>query len=163
MEKIYLRKTIRKKDNRNDICMEAEWLNKRKEDVKKYNMISNIELESTTFRNAKHIKGDLAENYAINYFIENSCYVFKNTSQHGCADICVLDKNGQIQLYDVKTITYKKNETKKIGTYFEPYVTYRINSKKKSTLQKKMNVKLIYVCVENLLVWIDDEEGQTSK
>ena len=40
-------------------------------------------------RNRKHIKGDTAELIAAQYFIDSGCYVFKNISQQGPADLVV--------------------------------------------------------------------------
>ena len=45
-------------------------------------------------RNNKHIKGDQAELIAQEFFIKKGFYVFNNISQHGPADMCVLDHDG---------------------------------------------------------------------
>ena len=149
MSNLHIKK-IRKR-NRKEVCWEAQWHNEIKQQAIKENHLTDWELPNDWFRHSSHIKGDLAENYAINYFIEQGKYVFKNVSQHGLADIVVLDKNGCLELYDVKTISYKQNiSTTNINK--KPTGTYRINSKPKSQYQEKLGVKLIYVDVEQLIV-----------
>ena len=156
MDNLYHIKQIRQRD-RKDICLEAQWHNQCKERAKNENQITNFDLLSNEFRNARHIKGDLAEHYAINFFIERGNLVFKNVSQHGLADIVVLDDKGNLSLYDVKTISYKKYKSNASGCAKDIYTgTYGINVKPRTKMQEEFNVKLIYVDLETLIVWIDD-------
>tara|TARA_R110000764_G_C10770288_1_gene354800 strand:- start:54 stop:527 length:474 start_codon:yes stop_codon:yes gene_type:complete len=156
MDNLYHVKLIRQK-NKKDICLEAKFYNQCKQQAENENIVVDNKLISDGFRNARHIKGDLAEHYAINFFIENGNLVFKNVSQHGLADIVVLDNNGNLCLYDVKTISYKKYKSNAAGCMKDIYTgTYGINVKPRTEMQKIFNVKLIYVDLETLNVFIDD-------
>ena len=83
-------------------------------------------------RNKKHIKGDQAELIAQEYFIKKGFYVFKNISQHGPADMCVLDHDGYIMLVDVKAISLRSKNGWKVN---------RAPSKE----QDRLGIEIIYV------------------
>ena len=83
-------------------------------------------------RNKKHIKGDQAELIAQEYFIRKGFYVFKNISQHGPADMVVLDKDGYTILVDIKAISLRSKNGWKVN---------RVPSKE----QEKLGVHLCYV------------------
>jgi len=91
------------------------------------------------FARKEHIKGDIAESLAQNYFLHSGFKVFKNVSQHGLADFNILKQDGQSIYYDVKAISYKEYQSGLIG----------INSKPKTDLQKQYGVKIIYIDVDN--------------
>ena len=63
-------------------------------------------------RNNKHIKGDQAELIAQEFFIKKGFYVFNNISQHGPADMCVLD-------HATRKCRYKKNNVINKKEYME--------------------------------------------
>ena len=83
-------------------------------------------------RNKKHIKGDQAELIAQEFFIKKGFYVFKNISQHGPADMVVLDKDGYTILVDVKAVSLRAKNGWKVN---------RVPSEE----QKRLGVHLIYV------------------
>ena len=83
-------------------------------------------------RNNKHIKGDQAELIAQEHFIKQGCYVFKNISQHGPADMCVLDHDGYIMLVDVKAVSLRSKNGWKVN---------RAPSKE----QDRLGIEIVYV------------------
>ena len=83
-------------------------------------------------RNNKHIKGDQAELIAQEHFIKQGCYVFKNISQHGPADIAIMDKDGNMFLIDVKAVSLRSKNGWKVN---------RVPSEE----QEKLGVHLVYV------------------
>jgi len=83
-------------------------------------------------RNKKHIKGDRAELIAQEFFIKKGFYVFNNISQHGPADMCVLDHDGYIMLVDVKAISLRSKNGWKVN---------RAPSKE----QNRLGIEIVYV------------------
>ena len=83
-------------------------------------------------RNKKHIKGDQAELIAQEFFIKKGYYVFNNISQHGPADMVVLDNDGYTLLIDVKAISLRSKNGWKVN---------RVPSEE----QERLGVHLIYV------------------
>ncbi len=83
-------------------------------------------------RNNKHIKGDQAELIAQEFFIKKGFYVFNNISQHGPADMCVLDHDGYIMLVDVKAISLRSKNGWKVN---------RAPSKE----QDRLGIEIVYV------------------
>jgi hypothetical protein len=83
-------------------------------------------------RNKKHIKGDQAELIAQEFFIKKGFYVFNNISQHGPADMCVLDHDGYIMLVDVKAISLRSKNGWKVN---------RSPTKE----QDKLGIEIVYV------------------
>ena len=83
-------------------------------------------------RNKKHIKGDQAELIAQEFFIKKGFYVFNNISQHGPADMCVLDHDGYIMLVDVKAISLRSKNGWKVN---------RAPSKE----QNRLGIEIVYV------------------
>ena len=83
-------------------------------------------------RNKKHIKGDQAELIAQEFFIKKGFYVFNNISQHGPADMCVLDHDGYIMLVDVKAISLRSKNGWKVN---------RAPSKE----QDRLGIEIVYV------------------
>ena len=66
-------------------------------------------------RNKKHIKGDQAELIAKEFFIKKGYYVFNNISQHGPADMVVLDNDGYTLLIDVKAVSLREKNGWKVN------------------------------------------------
>ena len=83
-------------------------------------------------RNKKHIKGDRAELIAAEFFIEKGFYVFRNISQHGPADLTVLDSEGNVILIDVKAVSLREKNGWKVN---------RVPSEE----QERLGVHLVYV------------------
>ena len=83
-------------------------------------------------RNNKHIKGDQAELIAQEHFIKQGCYVFKNISQHGPADIAIMDKDGNMFLIDVKAVSLRSKNGWKV-------------TRSESVEQQRLGIQLIYV------------------
>ena len=60
-----------------------------------------------------NLKGCYNENKAICYFQEKGLEVFKKCQTNGLVDLVTLDpKTGQVQCWDVKTGSYRRNGTK---------------------------------------------------
>ena len=83
-------------------------------------------------RCTKHIKGDRAELIAQEFFIEKGFYVFNNISQHGPADMAVMDKDGNIMLVDVKALSLRTKNGWKVN---------RVPTKE----QDKLGIELVFV------------------
>ena len=83
-------------------------------------------------RNKKHIKGDQAELIAQEFFIKKGYYVFNNISQHGPADMVVLDNDGYTLLIDVKAVSLREKNGWKVN---------RTPNKE----QDRLGVHLVYV------------------
>ena len=66
-------------------------------------------------RNKKHIKGDVAELIAAEFFLNKGFYVFRNMSQHGPADLTVLDSEGNVILIDVKAVSLREKNGWKVN------------------------------------------------
>ena len=93
-------------------------------------------------RNTKQLKGDRAELIAQEFFIEKGFYVFKNISQHGPVDMAVMDKDGNIMLVDVKSLSLRTKNGWKVN---------RAPTKE----QNKLGVELIFVNLDTKEV-LDD-------
>ena len=83
-------------------------------------------------RNSKHIKGDQAELIAQEFFIKKGFYVFNNISQHGPADMAVLDHDGYVMLVDVKAVSLREKNGWKVN---------RTPNKE----QTRLGIELVYV------------------
>ena len=66
-------------------------------------------------RNKKHIQRDQGELIAQEFYIKKGFYVFKNISQHGPADMVVLDKDGYTILIDVKAVSLRAKNGFKVN------------------------------------------------
>ena len=99
-------------------------------------------------RNPKHIKGDTAELIAAEHFINLGCYVFKNMSQQGPADMAVLDPEGRTRLYDVKSFSVRDKNGWKVNRSL-------------SDDQKKCDVTFLYVDMVNrrVLDYLPEKRG----
>ena len=83
-------------------------------------------------RNNKHIKGDQAELIAQEFFIKKGFYVFNNISQHGPADMVVLDNDGYTLLIDVKAVSLREKNGWKVN-------------RSATEEQKRLGVHLLFV------------------
>ena len=83
-------------------------------------------------RNKKHIKGDVAELIAAEFFLNKGYYVFRNMSQHGPADLTVLDDDGNIILIDVKAVSLREKNGWKVN-------------RTGTTEQDKLGIQILYV------------------
>jgi len=83
-------------------------------------------------RNKKHIKGDQAELIAKEFFIKKGYYVFNNISQHGPADMVVLDNDGYTLLIDVKAVSLREKNGWKVN-------------RSATEEQKRLGVHLLFV------------------
>lgn len=83
-----------------------------------------------------HIKGDIAEALAQQKFLQEGKMVFKNVSQHGPADFITVDKDGNKELLDIKSISIRKRDN---------FLIHRSPTQ----LQKKLKVKILYIATED--------------
>jgi Holliday junction resolvase-like predicted endonuclease len=79
-------------------------------------------------------KGMKSEQIAILYLIEKGYFVFKNLYGVGPADLIAINEKGAIEIFDVKTESYRK--TWKPGTRICRRLTQE---------QKKLKMKFIFV------------------
>ena len=79
-------------------------------------------------------KGMLAEQVAIQYLLQAGFFVFKNLYCVGPADLIAINEKGAIEIFDVKTESYRK--TWKPGTRICRRLTQE---------QKKLKMKFIFV------------------
>ena len=79
-------------------------------------------------------KGMQSEQIAILYLIEQGFFVFKNLYGLGPADLIAIDEQGRVEVYDVKSESYRK--TWKPGT--------RI-CRKLTQEQRRLKMKFIFV------------------
>ena len=86
------------------------------------------------FKLPKIKKGMQSEQIAILYLIEKGFFVFKNLYGVGPADIIAINEKGALEIYDVKSESYRK--TWKPGT--------RI-CRKLTQEQKKLKMEFIFV------------------
>jgi ABC-type thiamine transport system substrate-binding protein len=79
-------------------------------------------------------KGMQSEQIAILYLIEQGFFVFKNLYGLGPADLIAIDEKGRVEVYDVKSESYRK--TWKPGTRIHRQLTQE---------QKRLKMKFIFV------------------
>ena len=80
----------------------------------------------------------------MTFLLKQGNLVFKTIHDTGCVDLVAIDKKGKVQLYDVKT-SLKYAKGKKKGKRINRILT---------PLQKKLNVKLLMVDLEEERCWI---------
>ena len=85
-------------------------------------------------RLSKLKKGMQSEQIAILHLIEKGYFVFKNLYGVGPADLIAIDEKGAVEIFDVKTESYRK--TWKPGTRICRRLTQE---------QKKLKMKFIFV------------------
>ena len=79
-------------------------------------------------------KGIHSEQIAILYLIEQGFFVFKNLHGLGPADLIAIDEQGRVEIYDVKSESYRK--TWRPGTRIFRRLTQE---------QKRLKMKFIFV------------------
>ena len=92
------------------------------------------------------IKGTVGEYLTIAKLTKQGFYVAKSVDPACPFDIVIVDKNGKIQLIDIKTNTYRKNKKGK-SLKNKPKGTYRIH-RSPTKEQKKLGIKLMMVDYE---------------
>ena len=76
-------------------------------------------------------KGTMNELRAINEFLKRGCVVCKNIEAQGPFDISVTWPNGNIELLDVKTPSFRKKDNSYINRSLTP-------------IQEKLGVRIFY-------------------
>jgi hypothetical protein len=89
------------------------------------------------------IKGTVGEYESIARLTRQGYYVAKAVDPACPFDIVIVDKNGKIQLIDIKTNTYRKNQRGK-SLKNKPKGSYKINRSPTKT-QKRLGIKLMMV------------------
>ena len=89
------------------------------------------------------IKGTVGEYEAIAKLTREGYYVAKSCDPACPFDIVIVDKNGKIQLIDIKTITYYKNKKGK-SLKDKPKGSYKIH-RSPTKQQRKLGIKLMMV------------------
>jgi uncharacterized protein YfaT (DUF1175 family) len=89
------------------------------------------------------IKGTVGEYLTIANLTKQGYFVAKAVDPACPFDIVIVDKNGKIQLLDIKTNTYRKHNRGK-SLKDKPKGSYRIN-RSPTKEQKKLNIKLYMV------------------
>ena len=89
------------------------------------------------------IKGTVGEYEAIAKLTRQGYYVAKSVDPACPFDIVIVDKNGKIQLIDIKTNTYRKNNRGK-SLKNKPKGSYKIN-RSPTKQQKQLGIKLMMV------------------
>ena len=84
-------------------------------------------------------KGMQSEQIAILYLIEKGFFVFKNLYGLGPADLIAIDETGKVEIYDVKSESYRK--TWKPNTRICRALTLE---------QKRLKMKFIFVDKDGL-------------
>jgi len=92
------------------------------------------------------IKGTVGEYLTIAKLTKQGFYVAKSVDPACPFDIVIVDKNGKIQLIDIKTNTYRKNKKGK-SLKDKPKGTYKIHRSPKKK-KKKLGIKLMMVDYE---------------
>ena len=89
------------------------------------------------------IKGTVTEYETIANLTRQGYYVAKSCDPACPFDIVIVDKNGKIQLIDIKTNTYRKNNKGK-SLKDKPKGSYKIN-RSPTKQQKQLGIKLMMV------------------
>lgn len=89
------------------------------------------------------IKGTVGEYEAIAKLTREGYYVAKSCDPACPFDIVIVDRNGKIQLIDIKTITYYKNKKGK-SLKDKPKGSYKIH-RSPTKQQRKLGIKLMMV------------------
>ena len=79
-------------------------------------------------------KGMVAEQIAIQFLLQKGFFVFKNLYGVGPADLIAINEKGKVNIYDVKSESYRK--TWKPGTRIPRSLTLE---------QRKLKMKFIFV------------------
>ena len=100
-------------------------------------------LDISARQNKTSIKGVVGEYEAIANLTKQGFYVAKSCDPACPFDIVIVDKDGRIQLLDIKTNTYRKNNKGK-SLKNKPKGSYRI-CRSPTKEQKRLNIKLLMV------------------
>lgn len=92
------------------------------------------------------IKGTVGEYESIAEYTRQGYWVAKSCDPSCPFDIVIVDRNGKIQLIDIKTNTFRKHKKGK-SLKDKPKGSYRI-SRSPTKLQKKLGIKLMMVDYE---------------
>ena len=98
----------------------------------------------------KQVKGAIAENLAKNYFLNKGYLVFPNLTAQGCIDMVIINQNNEIMKIDVKSVSIRERDG------------YPVN-RCRTLLQKKLDVKLLYVDVNKRECWFYQEHENLLK
>lgn len=98
----------------------------------------------------KQVKGTVAENLAQMYFLQKGYLVFKSVTAQGCIDMIVINENDEIIKVDVKSVSRRERDG---------YPVMRC----RTLLQKKLNVKLLYIDTEKKECWFYKEDENILK
>jgi len=98
----------------------------------------------------KQVKGAIAENLAKNYFLNKGYLVFPNLTAQGCIDMVIINQNNKIMKIDVKSVSIRERDG---------YPVMR----SRTLLQKKLDVKLLYVDVNKRECWFYQEHKNHLK
>ena len=93
------------------------------------------------------IKGTVGEYLTIARLTKEGFYVAKSVDPACPFDIVIVDKNGKIQLLDIKTNTYRKNKKGK-SLKDKPKGSYKI-CRSPTKEQKRLGIKLFMVDYES--------------
>jgi uncharacterized protein YfaT (DUF1175 family) len=105
---------------------------------------SNNSIQIISERQKKtSIKGTVGEYLTIANLTKQGYFVAKAVDPACPFDIVIVDKNGKIQLLDIKTNTYRKHKKGK-SLKDKPKGSYRIH-RSPTKEQKKLNIKLYMV------------------
>ena len=113
----------------------------------KYNKSSKSSVDSNKIISDRQkktsIKGTVGEYEAIAKLTREGYYVAKSCDPACPFDIVIVDRNGKIQLIDIKTITYYKNKKGK-SLKDKPKGSYKIH-RSPTKQQRKLGIKLMMV------------------
>ena len=98
----------------------------------------------------KQVKGAIAENLAKNYFVNKGYLVFPNLTAQGCIDMVIINQNNEIMKIDVKSVSIRERDGYPV-------------MKSRTLLQKKLDVKLLYVDVNKRECWFYQEHDNHLK
>lgn len=98
----------------------------------------------------KQVKGKVAENLAEIYFLKKGYLVFKSVTAQGCIDMIVINENNEMMKIDVKSVSIRERDG---------YPVMRC----RTLLQKKLDVKLLYVNIEKKECWFYKEHENLLK
>jgi len=98
----------------------------------------------------KQVKGAIAENLAKNYFLNKGYLVFPNLTAQGCIDMVIINQNNKIMKIDVKSVSIRERDG---------YPVMR----SRTLLQKKLDVKLLYVDINKRECWFYQEHENHLK
>jgi hypothetical protein len=109
----------------------------------KYEWISQLSDYPNRKTVTKSIKGTVGELQIISELTKRGYFVAKSVDPQCPFDVVVVDKNGKINLLDIKTNTYRKKG--KVNWTKRSRKIYRTPTDK----QKKLNIKLLMVDYES--------------